>query len=485
MGRLGIGGLSRRYKLRKVTLALVVMLIVFAPIALSRLMTETADGGHVHGLMILPFVLLLFSIALVPLMDARWWERYYPGVSLGLALIAVIYYVLVTGESGRMVRTANEYLSFMALIGSLYVVSGGIYVRIRGRSTPLVNTVLLALGAVMSNFLGTTGASMVLIRPFVRINRYRISGYHVVFFIFIVCNIGGMLTPIGDPPLFLGYLKGVPFLWVITHIWSIWLIATGPVLLVFYLIDRRNFRRLPAALGHEIAEKGEHPSVGGLGNLVFLAAILGAVFLPRPVREIVMLAAALASGLSTHREVHDRNAFDLAPLKEVAVLFAGIFATVTPVMDWVQMNAASLGITRTGQFYWGSGILSSVLDNAPTYLNFLSLACGLHGLSVDNPLHVKALLGLLPPQAAGNPISHVIHGALAPPGESWRYVLAISAASVMFGALTYIGNGPNLMVKSIAERSHVRMPSFFAYIIAYSIPVLIPVFVIIWLGFFF
>jgi Na+/H+ antiporter NhaD/arsenite permease-like protein len=219
---------------------------------------------HVHPAMIAPFVMLLLAIALMPLISAGWWEKRYAYVCVILSSIPLIYYFIILRNAPRMISTAYEYFSFIALIASLFVVSGGIHIRIRGRSTPHANVILLAIGAVISNLLGTTGASMVLIRPYIQANRYRISGYHIVFFIFIVSNIGGLLTPIGDPPLFLGYLKGVPFFWVITRVWLIWIIAVSFVLLVFYIMDYYNFKKLPDDMEHEIEGEGEHAFVEGL-----------------------------------------------------------------------------------------------------------------------------------------------------------------------------------------------------------------------------
>ena len=438
----------------------------------------------VNPWMITPFILLLLAIALMPLVYNDWWERRYPWVSLSLGAVTVLYYFLVLGNGPRMILTGKEYFSFIALIGSLFVVSGGIHIRIKGRSTPVANVMLLAIGAVISNFLGTTGASMILIRPYIRANRYRISGYHIIFFIFIVSNIGGMLTPIGDPPLFLGYLKGVPFFWVIGRIWPIWLLAIIITLVVFYFIDRYNYKKLPDELEHEIEREGEHARVEGLHNAIFLLVIIGAVFLSEPIREIIMIVAAVLSYYTTGRKIHDQNNFRFSPLNEVAILFAGIFATMVPALDWLELNAGMLGLASPAQFYWGSGVLSSFLDNAPTYLNFLSAAFGIHGLSVDNPLHMKAMLGAISPQD----LSHLqtLHVSVVQPvtSQSWRYIQAISAGAVLFGAMTYIGNGPNFMVKSIAEHAKVKMPSFFGYMVKYSIPILLPVFLVIWYIFF-
>lgn len=437
----------------------------------------------VNPVMILPFVLLLLSIALVPFISAHWWEKYYPAVSVCLGALAVIYYFFFLDNAPRMLHTGLEYVSFIALIGSLYVVSGGIFVGIRGRSTPLANTILLAIGAVIANLLGTTGASMVLIRPYIRMNKYRISGYHIIFFIFIVSNIGGLLTPIGDPPLFLGYLKGIPFFWILGKTWTIWLLTTLIVLTVFYFLDRHHFHKLPPKLAHEVEEAPEDPLIDGALNAIFLMVILGAVFLAEPIREIIMVASATASYLTTKRQVHEKNNFSFGPIKEVAILFLGIFATMVPALDWLELNAAKLGLSAPAHFYWVVGGLSSFLDNAPAYLNLLSAAFGLHGLNLDNVSHMRVMLGQLTPgELAGIQVMATAAAPLTP--ELWKYVQAISAGAVLFGANTYIGNGPNFMVKSIAEQSHVKMPSFIGYMVKYSIPVLIPAYALIWLIFF-
>jgi Na+/H+ antiporter NhaD/arsenite permease-like protein len=438
----------------------------------------------VHPAMITPFILLLLAIAFMPLINGGWWEKNYPLVSLVLGVFPLVYYFLILKNGPRMISTAFEYFSFIALIGSLFVVSGGIHIRLKGRATAKANVILLAIGAVFSNLLGTTGASMVLIRPYIRVNRYRISGYHIVFFIFIVSNIGGFLTPIGDPPLFLGYLKGIPFFWVITRVWLIWLMAVSIVLLIFYIIDAYNYRKIPDTMEHEIEEAGEHAVVEGLHNGIFLLMIIGAVFLQEPVREIVMIGAATASYFTTSRAIHAGNQFNFMPIKEVAILFAAIFATMVPALDWLELNAGSLGITKPAHFYWCSGLLSCILDNAPTYLNFMSAAFGLHGLSLDNHLHMQAMLGNLPSQVLTK--LHLLHASPLQPltSQSWKYIQAISAGAVLFGAGTYIGNGPNFMVKSIAEHNHVKVPSLMGYIIYYSLPILGPTFIGIWYIFF-
>src|SRR3990172_12806409 len=417
----------------------------------------------VNPLMIIPFALLLLSIAVVPLINKEWWDKNYFYSALGFGIISIIYFIFILKNASRMVHTGFEYISFITLIGSLFVVSGGIHITIKGRSTPHANVIMLAIGAIVSNILGTTGASMLLIRPYLKANKYRISGYHVVFFIFIVSNIGGALTPIGDPPLFLGYLKGIPFFWLIGKAWHIWAITIGLVLTVFYFTDFYHYSKVRRKLREQVEAKGEEAKVSGLHNIIFLLIILLAVFInePKLLREAIMIAAAIGSYFITKKEVHESNDFNFLPIKEVAVLFAGIFATMVPCLDWLEHNAGKLGIETPGQFFWGTGILSGVLDNAPTYLNFLSASFGLHDLQLDNQTHMVIFLE-----------------------QHWKYLQAISVAAVFFCAITYIGNGPNFMVKSIFEQSGVHCPSFFGYIIKYSLPILVPIFAFIWLLFF-
>lgn len=433
---------------------------------------------------IIPFVLLLAAIAAGPFINRKWWDSNYAFVSYGLGLVVIVYYVFLLGIPVRMLRTFYEYVSFISLIGSLFIVAGGIHIHIGGKAAPWENIMVLGTGAVLSNILGTTGASMVLIRPYLRTNKYRIRGYHIAFFIFLIGNIGGALTPVGDPPLFLGYLKGVPFFWVFTKVNGIWAFTVLLLLILFFLIDTYFYRKESLTIQHAAAHPDE-PQVSGLHNVFFLFVILGAVFIQRPlmVREVVMWSAALGSFYTTGKQIHEKNEFTFHPIKEVAILFAGIFATMIPALDWLDLHSASLGIVTPGQYFWSSGLLSSVLDNAPTYLNFLSAAFGLHGANIDNPHHMQMILGMTLPESLGlaNPLQP---GALAITTETWRYVQAISVGAVFFGAMTYIGNGPNFMIKSIVEHSGVECPTFFGYILKYSIPVLLPVFLLVWFLFF-
>jgi len=463
--------------------------------------------------MIVPFVLLLCAIALGPLAAGQFWQRHYGKVAFGLGAITLWYYLGVLHAHHRVLDVAHEYISFIALIGSLFVVSGGIHIVVKGEATPRANTVYLAIGAVVANLLGTTGASMLLIRPWIRMNKYRITAHHIVFFIFIVSNTGGCLTPIGDPPLFLGYLKGIPFWWVAEHCWPMWAVGVGMLLAIFYVIDLLNYKRAPRQVRAEHAEPPDQWRIEGLWNLAFLGVILGAVFIEHPpfLREALMLGAAAASYLSTGKRIHEANRFNFHPIKEVAVLFAGIFATMIPALDWLQLNAGRAGLSGPGFFFWSCGLLSSVLDNAPTYLSFLSAVFGAavdqgaieqvwqliqaQGAATANalgqyPEHMAGTLAAIKTYyggalAAGNLTRTQIELAyLIGNSQLKNYILAISVGAVFFGANTYIGNGPNFMVKSIAEHQRVNTPTFIGYVVKYTLPFMLPVLIVVWLLFF-
>ena len=427
--------------------------------------------------MIIPFGLLLALIALGPLFLADWWSRHYPKVAFGLGTITLIYYFAGLHAAPRVGHTVLEYVSFICLVGSLFVVSGGIHLNVQGGATPWENVVFLATGALLANVLGTTGASMLLIRPWIRMNKFRITAHHIVFFIFIVSNVGGALTPIGDPPLFLGYLKGVPFWWVAQHCWPMWLVALGLLLVVFLVIDWRNFQKVAPDVRAE-ARRADHWTFRGGINLLFLGLILVAVFLSHPpfLREALMLAAALGSYYLTPRAIHESNQFNFHPVQEVAILFAGIFATMMPALDWLQVNSARLGTPTPSLFYWGSGALSSVLDNAPTYLSFLSAEIGAM-VTPETLAHGKAQL---PELAATHPD---IAALLANPTLA-HLLMAISMGSVFFGANTYIGNGPNFMVKAIADHQGCKTPTFLGYVFRFTIPFLLPILTLVWWLFF-
>jgi len=409
-------------------------------------------------LSVLPFITLLLAIAVMPFAAPKWWHEYYHIVSLTLSFITAIYYLFIS-KGINILHSFEEYIMFISLLASLFIISGGIFIGLKGYSTPLRNVLLLGLGALLANVIGTTGASMLLIRPFIQTNKIRITSFHIVFFIFIISNCGGALTPIGDPPLFLGYLKGIPFFWIIDKVFLKWLVVNLFLLVIFYFLDLRNFRRQKDEVGQMEKETGEKLEVKGTFNFIFLAIVIGSVFITKPLflREFIMIVAAILSYKLTNNEIHQRNQFNFFPIKEVAWLFVGIFITMTPALELLRTNSNALGLISPTQYYWFTGLLSSFLDNAPTYLTFLTASMGTHNLDVNNVQNVMQFIA-----------------------EHEKHVIAISISAVFFGAMTYIGNGPNFMVKSVADNLNIKTPSFFGYIIKYSIPILIPIYTLVW-----
>ena len=353
--------------------------------------------------LLFPFLLLLLMIATGPLFYHRIWELHYAKLSIMLGGVVALYYGYFMERGTHILLNAlEEYISFIALIAALFVTTGGILVRIQRRGGPLVNLLLLFSGALLSNLIGTTGSSMLLVRPYIRINKGRIKPFHLVFFIFIVSNIGGALTPVGDPPLFLGFLRGVPFFWVMSKLWRPWLITIVSLLLIFMVFDT-------------MAGKGdlsERETKGGVSvvvakHFVYLAVVIGAVFLdssvisgfpslqyifhfPFGIREVLMFAVAIAAYQTADKEALEGNEFNFAPIREVAFLFIGIFITMIPALELLGSYAAShTGEFSVTRFYWMTGALSGVLDNAPTYLNFLSGALGKFGLDISSVSDVR------------------------------------------------------------------------------------------------
>ena len=403
---------------------------------------------------VLPFVLMLLAIALGPLWAPRWWEsnRNKLVVAALLALPVLLLY-LARGNHAALLGMAEEYVSFIILLAGLYAISGGIRLTGDLEATPLTNTVFLAVGALLASFIGTTGASMLLIRPLLQTNRERRRVKHtVIFFIFLVSNVGGMLTPLGDPPLFLGYLQGVPFAWTF-RLWPHWLFMVGVLLAVYFVWDTRQYvHESLTALRRDRAEITPLRLRGGLNALGLALVVLAVAFLHAPWREAAIVAVAGLSLWRTPAAIRHANGVTAYPMIEVAVLFFGIFLTMIPALELLRVRGGELGVREPWQFFWTAGALSSFLDNAPTYLTFLALAQGLR----------------LPNEVAG-----VTHAVLA----------AISVGAVAMGANSYIGNAPNFMVKSIAEEAKVPMPSFFGYML-YSGAILVPLFLTVTLLFF-
>ena len=419
----------------------------------------------------LPFVALLAAIAVLPLAAPEWWgrNRNRALVSLGLAFPFALGLIHFHPDAGSRALAASilDYGSFISLLASLYVISGNIHVRGSLAGSPNSNTAMLGIGAVLANLIGTTGASMMLIRPFLRANRPRRRRAHlVVFFIFVVSNCGGLLTPLGDPPLFLGFLKGVPFAWTL-GLWKPWLIANGLLLVAFHFLDERMLERDEVEMrGSQLEQVLHHAplSLEGKHNLLLLAGVI-LVILGKAsgawafgVQEGLMLGLAAASQGLTKPSIRAANAFTFAPIVEVAVLFAGIFVTMVAPLEILNARGGALGLARPAHYFWATGALSSFLDNAPTYMTLAASACGRAGIAVEGPHYLREFLDRAPDAPA--------------------LLAAISCGAVMMGAMTYIGNGPNFMVKSIAEENGVRMPSFGGYMV-WSLLVLLPIFAIV------
>jgi Na+/H+ antiporter NhaD/arsenite permease-like protein len=436
---------------------------------------------------IAPFAVYLLLIAVIPLIAGNFWgkNRNKLIVAAILSVPVVLYLALGTPEGlSWLVESIQEYVAFMALLGALFVITGGIYLRGELAGTPTVNTAFLAFGALIANLIGTTGASLLLIRPLLRANEKRQRRVHmVVFFIFIVSNGAGLLTPLGDPPLFLGFLRGVPFFWPL-RLFGPWALVMVTLLALFFVVDRvallREERARPSAHLESAILHGDEPLriVGGL-NFVWLLGVIVVVYVSGAHGDAIsrnshvqalfqvagLLAMAVLSYKLTPREVHRANGFGWAPILEVAAVFVGIFVTMVPALRVLAAQGAGLGVTKPWHFFWASGVLSSFLDNAPTYLTFATLAVGVTNQLTGSHLSAEHLAALG---------SHPLGATL---------LTAVSCGSVFMGANSYIGNGPNFMVKALAEESRVRMPSFFGYM-AWSAGILVPLFLIVTVVFF-
>lgn len=475
--------MSRRY------LVYTTSLFILLVLTKASFAEEAAHHGEELGTLLplwsaIPFAGILLSIAIFPLVAPEFWHHHFPKISAFWAVIVAI--PLLIAYKGMAVHEIlhiyiSDYIPFIILLWSLYTVAGGILLRGTLRGTPIINTLMLIFGTAMASWIGTTGAAMVLIRPFLRANNYRkYRTYQIIFFIFLICNIGGSLTPLGDPPLFLGFLHGVPFFWtfkILPH----FLLASAILIALFFVVDLYFYKKEKNVQ----PEDKEKLKIEGLHNLIFLAGIVGAVLFSglvhlghieilgveretsSVIRDIVLIIMGILSLRTTSWEIRRGNDFTWFPIKEVAYLFAGIFMTMIPPIAILRAGEqGALGwfiesIKEPAHYFWATGTLSSFLDNAPTYLTFLNTALGRF--------------------FAGMPEKEAIHMLIA---HKSLYLEAISAGAVFFGANTYIGNAPNFMVRSIAEEAGIPMPSFFGYIIKYSLPILIPVFAIVTLIFF-
>lgn len=485
---------------------------------------EEAHGSGLMGWEVIPFISLLLMIATGPLFFEHFWHKNYPIIAITLAAMVVGYYIFVLHHGyHHVVHSLAEYFQFISLLAALFMSAGGILIKVDKEGKPLVNVMLLIIGSVLANVIGTTGASMLLIRPFIKLNKDRIKAYHIVFFIFMVSNVGGALTPIGDPPLFLGFLKGVPFEWTITHDFVPWVFAIALLATVFVFIDSKNK-----------SDKGSVEYTGkvtikGASNFLFIAVIIAAVFIDPNVfgwvpgilfghdgelmigfianqadashwhvfsfiREIIMLTVGFLSFKFASKEALKGNEFDFEPIKEVAFIFIGIFFTMMPALQLVSDFAKSpsgIALLNTHSLYWLTGALSGVLDNAPTYLNFFAAAFSADAINAASVATQQGneVLAMEMSNLAMNPANvkdyaNGREGFELLNGQTVIHLTAISCASVFFGAMTYIGNAPNFMVKSIAEQCGVKMPSFVAYFVRYAAVILLPILFLVWVIFF-
>ncbi len=436
---------------------------------------------------VLPFAGILLSIALFPLLAPSFWHHHFPKVSAFWALVFAIPFVTVF-KGAAMHEIIHiyviDYIPFIVLLWSLFTISGGIYVKGSLKGTPAVNSVILLIGTILASWIGTTGASMLLIRPIIRSNAWRRYRMHtIVFFIFLVSNVGGAITPLGDPPLFLGFLHGVPFFWTFKLLPHMGFVA-GVLLLLYFMFDSYYYKKEDTS---KASTESEPIKIEGLHNFILLGGVVvGVLFsgfyqtklgevsilgahqsIANLVKDGILILMGIFSMLSTSKMIRAENEFSWGPILEVAYLFAGIFMTIIPAIAILKAgeNGALAflikSVSKPVHYFWASGTLSSFLDNAPTYLTFFNTALG------------KFYAGM--PEAVAVPKLIV---------DQIPYLAAISAGAVFMGANTYIGNAPNFMVKSIAEESGIKMPSFFGYMFMFSIPILIPIFILVTLIFF-
>ena len=421
---------------------------------------------HISLFSVAPFVLMLLSIALFPLFWNRFWEKNKNKLIVAIILsVPVIIYLFAYNLSYKLYETLLfDYFPFIILLGSLFTITGGIFLSGDIEATPKINTIFLSIGAIIASFMGTTGAAMLLIRPIIQTNKERTFKVHtILFFIGVVANCGGLLTPLGDPPLFMMYLRGAHFTWFL-KLFPEWFITNFLLLVIYFFVDSFYHKKEPAQA--IILDKSVIRPIRLQGKLNFIwliGVVLSVAFFNEQyisfiasnhyykfTREAVILSMAILSLMFTTKLVRQSNSFTWEPIKEVTYLFLGIFITMVPCLLYLETNAKKLGIILPHQFYYFSGFLSSFLDNTPTAVTFHSLAMGL-----------------------GEHTSNLVAGI---PEEILK---AISVGSVFFGSMTYIGNGPNFMVKAVAEENNIKMPSFFEYIYKFSLLVLLPIFIIV------
>jgi Na+/H+ antiporter NhaD/arsenite permease-like protein len=427
---------------------------------------EHAPQVEIPLLSLLPFVLMLLSIAVFPLFLNHFWEKNKNKLYVAIALsIPVIIYLLINGFSHQLIHAVVfDYVPFLVLLGALFSITGGIHLSGDIAAKPKVNTLFMVIGAVLASFMGTTGAAMLLIRPVIQTNKQRTFKVHtILFFTAIVANCGGLLTPLGDPPLFMMYLRGAPFTWFFQLVPE-WFVTNLLLLIIYFFVDTYFYKKEPASAVVRDLTNVRPLKLEGKRNFIFLIGVVLAVaFINEQyfsfikispyfkfIREAVIVLMAYFSMILTPKLLRISNNFTWHPIEEVAYLFLGIFVTMVPALLYLEVNAKHLGVQTAGQFYYYTGLLSSFLDNTPTAVTFHSLALG---LGITDGTLVAGIPELL--------------------------LKAISTSAVFFGAMTYIGNGPNFMVKAVAEENNIKMPDFFSYMFKFSIIVLLPIFILV------
>ncbi len=435
---------------------------------------------HVHQIplwSLIPFVLMLGAIAVLPLVAGHWWEHNKNKLLVALGLgIPTAGWLIFNGMTHDLIhQVVFDYIPFIVLLGGLFVITGGIFVDGNIESKPKVNTAILAIGGILASLMGTTGAAMLLIRPLISTNKERKHKVHtILFFIAIVANCGGLLTPLGDPPLFLMYLRGAEFIWF-ASLFPQWILANGLLLIIYFIVDNYYWKKEdPEAVKLDHDQQRPIKIRGGINFLWLIGVVLSVAFINGNtieaihhnhylafMREGVIVLMMILSLTLTKKETREANQFNWEPIEEVAFLFIGIFITMVPALKYLQTHAADLGINTAHMFYYATGGLSGFLDNAPTAVTFHSLALGLVGQDPS-----------------------LLNGVEVVAGVPELFLHAICVAAVFFGAMTYIGNGPNFMVKAIAESQDIKMPDFFSYIFKFSLIVLLPILIIVQIVFY-
>lgn len=426
----------------------------------------------------IPFVILLISVAVGPAVLKERWNRVFVPLIAILFLFEIFMYSFVFQEFCTIIQALYEYVQFIILIATLYFVTAGIEIRVNIRGNAFINTMILFIGGICANIFGTTGSAMLFINPFLKINKGRLAQYHIAFFIFIVCNIGGSLLPIGDPPLYIGFIKGIPFSWTLIHNFIPWIITTSILLTIFFFLDTKNKEESQMI----IETKERKVLIKGYFNLILLFIVIGSLFINKNfipslpsfnllgheiclVRELILTSVLVVAYIFNNKETLKANNFSHEPIQELAILFLGIFITMAPVICIIEeyVKTINQSYITPSLLFWATGLFSSVLDNAPTYLNMLTASMTSNNFNI-------------------NDLSHVIEYAKT--ATCIPALSAISIAAIFFGSITYISNGPNFMIKKIAEKNDIKMPSFFAFVLRYSLPILIGPFILIWFFFY-